>query len=108
MGPNERELSLSTDGCISDDARRQARSLDASLPKVARLRVAKVAPKASTIVERMVRVITDVVPKRATIHELDFTQAGISQADAKRHFVEAMNMARLREPAIDGVQKEAA
>jgi len=113
MGRHELLLSLSTDGRISDDARRAARQRDAAeaagAPRVpATVTPGAVALKPEEIIRRMARVIVEAAPSRATVMLKDFERAGISRTEAERHYTQAFNRALLREPTIASVGEQAA
>lgn len=107
MGRHQQLLELSSDGRISDDARRRARALDLAdelANKSARIEVRVVALKPEYVIRQMARVIAACVPARADVHVKDFERAGIPKVLAERHFAAAMARARMLEPAIDALE----
>ena len=107
MGRHMHELECSTDGKISDAARRRARELDdaeaAAMPRPARVELRVVAFKPEYVIRRMAQVIATAATARAHVHMKDFERAGVPEKLARRHFADAFARARLIEPALDAL-----
>lgn len=112
MGSHLRALELSTDGRICTKARLEAQRLDmleyAAMPKPARVRVRVIELNPAYVVRVMARIIAEGAVKRAAVHELDFARAGIDAMLARRHYAAALARARLIEPAINSIERDAA
>lgn len=110
MGRHQQLLSLSTDGRISDEARRLARELDAleAAKPAARVDVRVVALKPDYVERLMTAAIVDAAVKREAVTLADFARAGITESLAHRHFPAALAKARLIEPALVAIEQAAA